>query len=98
MKNRISQISSDTFFKARKMKQLSFAGTFVLSLLLVLLISQPAMAYIGPGAGLAAIGAFLAIVAAVIAAIFGFLWYPIKRLLQKRKQSKRDNSKAGEEE
>ena len=44
------------------------------------------MAYIGPGAGLSAIGAFLAVVAGIIVAIFGFVWYPIKRLLRKRKK------------
>ncbi|MDJ0598263.1 MAG: hypothetical protein QNJ37_05430 [Crocosphaera sp.] len=63
------------------MKQLSTFGTlFILSLLLVLLTSQPAMAYVGPGAGLAAIGAFFALVAGILAALFGFLWYPVKRL------------------
>ena len=45
----------------------------------------PAFAYLGPGAGLAAIGAFLALVVGVIAALFGFLWYPVKRLLSKRR-------------
>ena len=38
------------------------------------------IAYVGPGAGLSAIGAFLAIVAGVFVAIAGFVWYPIKRL------------------
>ncbi len=50
-------------------------------------LPDTAMAYIGPGAGLSAIGAFLAIVAAVIVAVFGFLWYPIKRLIKKLKGS-----------
>jgi ABC-type uncharacterized transport system permease subunit len=53
-------------------------------------IATPAMAYIGPGAGLSAIGAFIAIVAAIIAALFGFLWYPIKRLIRKWKKSNHD--------
>ena len=81
------------------MKQLStFIELSLISLFLVLLISQPAMAYVGPGAGIAALGAFLAIVAGVIAAIFGFLWYPIKRLLRKRKKSQSNNkTKEGEE-
>ncbi len=74
------------------MKQLpNFVGLFLASLCLVLIISQPAMAYVGPGAGLAAIGAFFALVAGIFAALFGFLWYPIKRLMRKRKQSKEDN-------
>ena len=68
-----------------------FAGILIISLLLFLLIPQPVMAYVGPGAGLVAIGAFFALVAGVIAAIFGFLWYPIKRLLRKRKRPKENN-------
>jgi uncharacterized membrane protein len=44
------------------------------------------MAYVGPGGGLSAIGAFLAVVAAAIVAVFGFVWYPVKRLLRKRKK------------
>lgn len=40
----------------------------------------PAMAYIGPGAGLTAIGSFLALVAGILLAIVGFVWYPIRRL------------------
>jgi hypothetical protein len=46
--------------------------------------ATPAFAYLGPGAGLVAIGSFLALVVGVIAAFFGFLWYPVKRLLGKR--------------
>jgi hypothetical protein len=44
-----------------------------------------AQAYIGPGAGLSAIGSILALGAAVVVAIFGFLWFPVKRLLRKRR-------------
>jgi hypothetical protein len=62
--------------------------------LLVCLIPAPAAAYIGPGAGLSAIGAFLSFVVAVFAAILGFIWYPIKRLIKRRK-SRQSGSKAG---
>ena len=51
-------------------------------------IAGPAMAYIGPGAGLTAIGTVLALVGAVVLAIFGFVWYPIKRYMRKRKESR----------
>lgn len=79
-------------FDIKKMKQLlTFVELFLVSLFLVLVISQPAMAYVGPGAGLAAIGAFFALVAGILAAIFGFLWYPVKRLIRKRKKSKEDS-------
>lgn len=45
----------------------------------------PAMAYVGPGAGLSAIGTLIAVIGAVLLAIVGFVWYPIKRLLKARK-------------
>lgn len=47
---------------------------------LVLAIATPALAYVGPGAGLTAIGAALAFVAGILLAIVGFVWYPLKRL------------------
>ncbi len=58
--------------------------TFVLALIL----GQPAtsFAYVGPGAGLSIIGSLLAFFAAIVVGIFGFLWFPIRRILRKRKQ------------
>jgi hypothetical protein len=50
-----------------------------------ILISADAQAYIGPGAGLSAIGSLLALVAAVLLAIVGFIWYPMKRILRRRR-------------
>ena len=70
-----------------KLKISSLVGIFICVLLLVILVQQPAMAYVGPGTGIAALGALLAIIVGVIAALFGFLWYPLKRLLKKRKQA-----------
>lgn len=54
------------------------------------LAPQPAMAYIGPGTGLSAIGAFLAIIVAIIIAILGFLWYPLRRLIRHLKKVRKD--------
>jgi len=45
------------------------------------------IAYVGPGAGLSAIGAFLAILAGIVVAIVGFIWYPIKRLIRSVKRA-----------
>lgn len=59
-----------------------FAAALPVSL--VLLPAQ-AFAYIGPGAGLSAIGSFLALLAAIAVTIIGFVWYPVKRLLKKNK-------------
>ncbi|MCB9885793.1 MAG: hypothetical protein H6838_09885 [Planctomycetes bacterium] len=39
------------------------------------------LAYLGPGGLLGSIGAFLALVGALLLAFLGLLWYPLKRLL-----------------
>ena len=49
---------------------------------------SPAHAYIGPGAGLGAIGLALALLVVVVLLIVGFLWFPIKRALNARRDAK----------
>lgn len=44
------------------------------------------LAYIGPGGALSAIGSVLALLAAVVLALFGFVWYPIKRMMRARRE------------
>ena len=41
--------------------------------------APPALAYVGPGAGLGVIGTLFGIVAAIVLAMVGLLWYPLKR-------------------
>lgn len=61
----------------------SLAALTILPLLLS--YSHNAEAYIGPGAGLGAIGTVVALVFALILLVVGFVWYPVKRLLRRRK-------------
>lgn len=49
-------------------------------------------AYVGPGAGITAIGSLLALLAGVLLAIVGFLWYPIKRFFRSRSANKKGES------
>lgn len=51
--------------------------------LLLLTLPLPAFAYLGPGGGITAIGALIAIVLAVLYTFFGFIWFPLKRLFKK---------------
>jgi hypothetical protein len=62
--------------------------TLLLTVGLLLVLASPAFAYVGPGAGLTAIGAAFAFIGAIVLAIFGFIWYPIKRLLFGRNSRK----------
>ena len=55
-------------------------------MLLAAVYCSAAHAYVGPGAGLGVIGTLIAFVGTVLLAIVGFVWYPIKRVLRKKRQ------------
>ena len=52
------------------------------------LITTYSFAYLGPGVGGGVIVATIGIIVAIFAALFGLIWFPIKRLLKKRKEKK----------
>ena len=52
------------------------------------LISLPSYAYIGPGMGGGVIAAIVGFFAAILLGLWGILYYPIKRALNKRKDRK----------
>ena len=71
---------------------------FVMSIVIIaVFFSQEAFAYVGPGTGLSAIGAFLALIVGVFVTVMGFLWYPVKRLLGKKKLQEPDQKKNEDE-
>lgn len=57
------------------------------TLLATALVGLPmaAQAYVGPGAGLTAIGTMIALIAALVLALVGFVWYPMKRMMRAKK-------------
>ena len=57
----------------------------ILALTTILFSSaEPALAYIGPGAGAGLIATVIGILTAILLALFAVLWYPIKRLFKPR--------------
>ena len=56
--------------------------------ILFLSLSSPSYAYLGPGIRGGIVAATLGIIIAILAAIFGLIWFPIKRLIKKRKENK----------
>lgn len=54
-----------------------------LAIVTIALAPSAALAYVGPGAGLSALGSLFSLLAAVGLAIVGFIWYPIRRLLRR---------------
>jgi len=71
---------------------------FKLPVLIIIGLIKISFAYIGPGVGLSALGALLAVIGGVAATIFGLLWYPIKRFLGKRKKTQEPDPVPDEEE
>lgn len=66
----------------------------------LLLTPDAANAYGGPGSIVSGVGALLAAIAAIGAALFGFFWFPIKRLIRKLRDGERGGAagpEAGEE-
>ena len=61
-----------------------------------MMMAEPALAYTGPGAGITALGSLLALVAALVLGIIGFIWYPVKRLLKLRNGASRKKESASE--
>ena len=51
---------------------------------ILLLGSQQALAYVGPGLGAGSLGVILGLLGSVLLALFAFFWYPIKRMLSKK--------------
>lgn len=49
------------------------------------LVAHPALAYVGPGAGVSLIGAALGLIAAVFSVVGFILVWPIRALLKKRR-------------
>lgn len=66
----------------------------VLSIIALTFVApQVSHAYIGPGAGIAAIGTVLALIGGILLAIVAFIWYPVKRLLAKVKKKRMPDKK-----
>ncbi len=65
---------------------------FIFKILIISSIfTTSSFAYLGPGLGGGVIAATLGIVIAIFAAIFGILWFPIKRMLNKKKKKKNNS-------
>lgn len=56
--------------------------------LAAMVIPAQAFAYIGPGLGAGAISAVLGVLGSIFLGLFAIIWYPIKRLMKKRKKGR----------
>jgi membrane protein implicated in regulation of membrane protease activity len=53
----------------------------------VTLAATPALAYVGPGAGLSLLGAFWGLLVAILAALAFVIVYPVRRMMRARKRT-----------
>jgi len=69
----------------------------ILALLLLLVVSPAAVAYIGPGAGISVLGSLLGILGTIVVAIGAIIFWPIRKLMKRRKRAGKtaDNSQPG---
>ncbi len=58
-------------------------------------LASPAMAYVGPGSGLGAIGVVFGIIATVFLSLVSLVWYPIKRAYRKMRSLLADDAQTG---
>lgn len=64
----------------------------IFSSLIFCLITSKSFAYLGPGIGGGVIAATIGVVIAILAALFGLIWFPIKKLLKKKKEEKKSTT------
>ena len=50
-----------------------------------IMVSGPALAYVGPGAGLSMLGSLFAVVVAIFLAVLGLVLFPVRMLLKRRR-------------
>ena len=61
-------------------------------LLLGALVSVPALAYVGPGAGISVLGSLLGILATIVLAIAAIVMWPLRKMMKKKKAAAAKNS------
>ena len=89
--------SRNTVLIDRKSRPLPWSlGQRVTCLGLLALIPLPALAYIGPGAGISFFGSLIGVVVTVLVAIGAILLWPIRRMMKKRRAAKAGSSPESE--
>jgi membrane protein implicated in regulation of membrane protease activity len=59
--------------------------TLILLALILLALAGPALAYIGPGAGISVLGSLLSILATIFVAIGAIIFWPLRKFMKRRK-------------
>jgi hypothetical protein len=65
---------------------------YLITTLLILATPTLSLAYVGPGAGITFLGALWAVITAIVLAVGGFLVWPIRAFIRRRKLNKQDKT------
>lgn len=65
-------------------------------LILLALFSAPAVAYIGPGAGISVLGSLMGILVTVFVAIGAIVLWPLRKILKKRRNAAQGETRPAE--
>ena len=68
----------------------------ILLFILICIFPSTSYAYIGPGLGGGVIAITLGFIGAIFLALFGILYYPIKRVIKKRRNKNKDLQKSND--
>jgi hypothetical protein len=60
--------------------------------LMLLAVPQTCLAYVGPGSGITALGAILAVIGTVLVVILGFILWPIRYLIRMIKKKRAEKN------
>ena len=86
MKSIINNLTTTTIDTKPALKTIAIsAATIACAMLLTPL---PALAYVGPGAGLSLLSALWAVLAAVVVAVGFVLMWPLRKMMRKRKANR----------
>ena len=74
------------------MPHADFLNSYIMLKLLVIFVllffSPTLLAYIGPGAGISVLGSLLGILGTIVIAIGAIVFWPIRKMLKRKKQAK----------
>ena len=74
-----------------------FKKTLFLAILLLMVVPDIAVAYVGPGAGVTMLGALWGVIVTIVLAVFGLVFWPIRAML-KRNRNKQEQACPDEKE